>query len=70
LDALEAVIKAAPQAERDELTAVLDAYGKDFPDEIIWAASAQWCRPECGWNSDRAISEALKLADQAARSIG
>jgi ectoine hydrolase len=28
------------------------------------------CRPECGWSLRGAISEALKLSDQAARSIG
>jgi hypothetical protein len=33
-------------------------------------AFALWCRPECGWNFCGAISSNLKLADQAATSIG
>lgn len=41
LDALEAVIKAAPKAERDALATVMDAYAEHFPDDYDWAVSAQ-----------------------------
>jgi hypothetical protein len=44
LDALGAVIKAAPKAERDALASVMEAYAKDFPHnyyEYLWAMGAQ-----------------------------
>jgi hypothetical protein len=41
LDALEAVLKAAPKAERDALAATINAYAEDFPDDYFWAVSAQ-----------------------------
>ena len=41
LDALEAVIKAAPRAERDALATAMNAYGEHFPDDYDWAVSAQ-----------------------------
>ncbi len=41
LNTLEALIKAAPKAERDALAAVLDAYAESFPDDFFWAVGAQ-----------------------------
>ena len=41
LDALEAAIKAADPARREDLARVLDAYVEDFPDDFFWATGAQ-----------------------------
>jgi hypothetical protein len=41
LDALEAVIKAADPARREDLARVLNAYVEDFPDDFFWATGAQ-----------------------------
>lgn len=41
LDALEAVIKAAPKAQREALAAAVDAYAENFPDEFFWATGGQ-----------------------------
>jgi hypothetical protein len=41
LDAVEAVIKAADPAKREDLAQTIDAYADDFPDEFYWAIGPQ-----------------------------
>ncbi|QND70023.1 hypothetical protein [Tardiphaga robiniae] len=74
LDALEAVIQAADPAKRAALAEVLDGYADSFPDEFIWAMSAQApallhnvmmaidasCRPE----SQSKARPAIRLVDR------
>jgi hypothetical protein len=62
LDALEAVIKAAPKAERDALAAVLGSYANDFPDEYFWAVSGQ--SPALLYHLINAIERVIRLVDR------
>ena len=41
LEALEAVITAAPKAERDALAEAMDSYAKDCPDDYWWSVGPQ-----------------------------
>ena len=41
LEALEAVITAAPKPERDVLAEVMDSYAKDCPDDYWWSVGPQ-----------------------------
>lgn len=41
IGALEAVIKAAPNAERASLAAAMEGYAECFPEEFHWATGAQ-----------------------------
>ena len=41
LDALEAMIKAAPRAERDAFATVMEAYAEDFPDDYYCSVGPQ-----------------------------
>lgn len=41
LDAVEAVIQAADPKKREVLARTIDAYGKDFPETLDWAMSAE-----------------------------
>jgi hypothetical protein len=65
LEKLTVVSRRSPQR-------VDDAHLADQPANFQrhrWSTAAG-CRPECGWNLRGAISDILKLSDQAARSIG
>ena len=41
LEALEAVITAAPKTERDALAEVMDSYAKDCADDYWWSVGPQ-----------------------------
>src|SRR3954447_22661012 len=40
LDAIQALIIAAPEEKREALAATMHAYARDFPDEFFWARGA------------------------------